>query len=83
MGMGNPRSEGFVARVVAILVKERLRVGMSHERLAKAAGVHRSTVSRIESGDMSPTLLVLHSICTSLDLEFSDVAEEAEKKHGK
>lgn len=77
--MGVSRSEQFVARVVAILAKERRRQGMSHDRLAAAAGVHRSTVSRVESGRISATLVVLHSMCSALGLQFSAVTEEAEQ----
>ncbi|MCE9519237.1 MAG: helix-turn-helix domain-containing protein [Verrucomicrobia bacterium] len=77
--MGKSQSEGFVAHVVQIIVRERRRQGMSHERLAKTAGVHRSTVSRTESGAMSPTLRVLHAMATALHLRLSDVTTEAEK----
>ena len=76
--MGKSRSEGFVNRVVAVLRRERLRQGMSHEKLAESAGVHRTTVSRTERGLMSPTLYVIHAITLALGLEFSAVVAEAE-----
>lgn len=76
--MGKSQSEGFVKRVVAILERERLRQGMSHERLAQAAGIHRSTVSRTERGLMNPTLYVLHSMATVLKVDLSAVMSEAE-----
>ena len=81
--MGKSRSEGFVAQVVAILGRERRRQGMSHEKLADTAGIHRSTVSRTERGLMSPTMFVLHSMACALKLRFSDVALEAEKGGGR
>lgn len=76
--MGKSRSEGFVARVVEILARERRRQGISHERLAEAAGVHRSTVSRTERGAMSPTLRVIHAMALALNLRISNVIIEAE-----
>lgn len=78
--MGDARSEEFVERLVAILARERKRLRMSHERLADAAGIHRSTVSRIERGLMSPTLLVLHLMASALGLKFSKIADAAERK---
>lgn len=78
--MGNPRSEGFVATVVAVLAEERQRQGMSHERLAEAAGVHRSTVSRIERGLMNPTLYVVHSIAEALGIQLTDAIAKASEQ---
>ena len=78
--MGKSRSEGFVANVVAILERERRSQGMSHEKLAGEAGVHRSTVSRTERGLMNPTLYVLHAMASALKLRLSEVADEAEER---
>lgn len=80
--VGNTRPERFVARVVEILAKERERQGMSHERLAEAAGVHRSTVSRTERGLMSPTLRVVYAMAEVLKLDLSAVIADAERKPG-
>jgi DNA-binding XRE family transcriptional regulator len=52
---------------------------MSHEKLADAAGVHRSTVSRTERELMNPTLYVLHAMASALRLTFSEVANAAER----
>ncbi len=79
--MGKSQAEGFVEQVVAILVRERKRQGISHERLAEAAGVHRSTVSRTERGLMSPTLLVVYKLATALGLSFPEIAAEAQENN--
>jgi transcriptional regulator with XRE-family HTH domain len=76
--MGKSQTEGFVERVVAVLMAERLRQGLAREKLADAAGVHRTTVSRTERGLMSPTLYVLHAMACALGLQFSDVVLKAE-----
>jgi transcriptional regulator with XRE-family HTH domain len=76
--MGLSQSEGFVKRVVEVLKEERLRQGMSHEKLAEAAGVHRSTVSRTESGKMSPTLYVVYSMASVLKLDMAVLMKKAQ-----
>lgn len=78
MPMGKSQSEGFVMRVVEVLKEERLRQGMSHEKLAEAAGVHRSTVSRTESGKMSPTLYVVHAMASVLNLDMAVLMKKAQ-----
>lgn len=67
-----------MSRVVEVLKDERLRQGISHEKLAQSAGVHRSTVSRTESGKMSPTLYVIHAIATVLQLDMDVVMRRAQ-----
>ena len=67
-----------MSRVVVLLAEERQRQGMSHERLASAAGVHRSTVSRTERGLMNPTLYVVHAITQALNLNLADVIAKAQ-----
>jgi transcriptional regulator with XRE-family HTH domain len=72
-----------IARVVAsILAEERHRQNISHETLAGLAGVHRSSVSRTESGKMNPTFLVIHALCEALGLRLSEVVAEAESRVG-
>jgi ribosome-binding protein aMBF1 (putative translation factor) len=68
-----------IAKAVAsILERERLRQNMSHETLAGLAKVHRSTVSRTESGKMNPTFLVVQALSDALGLRLSEVVCEAE-----
>ena len=78
--MGGPSSKAYAERVVAILARERKRQGLSHEALAEAAGVHRSTVSRTERGLMNPTLLIVHAMAVALKLPFAQIAQEAEQR---
>lgn len=77
--MGGTSSKAYAERLVAILARERKRQGLSHEALAEAAGVHRSTVSRTERGLMNPTLLVVHAMAVALKVPFSQIAKEAEQ----
>ena len=78
--LGQDHTAEIAKVVTAILTRERQRQGISHETLAGLAGVHRSTVSRTESGQMNPTFLVIHAMSTALGLEFSVVLAEAESR---
>lgn len=75
-----PRSpKSFVSHVTDALRARREALGWSHETVAQRAGLHRSTVSRVEAKKINPTLYVLRSIADALDLRFSDVCREAEE----
>ena len=69
------RNDGVkeVKRVVAALKDIRLEQGISHEKLAILSGLNRSSISRIESGINSPTLLSLFLICNALKIDLADV----------
>jgi transcriptional regulator with XRE-family HTH domain len=57
-------------RVAANLLKlARLEKGLSQRALAHAAAVPHSTVARIESGAMQPTLPLLYRLLAAADLE--------------
>ena len=58
------------AKVAASLLRlARLESGLSQRALAAAALVPHSTVARIESGAMQPTLPLLYRILAAADLE--------------
>lgn len=71
-------SEQFAKALTGRMAAERVELKVSHENLAKAAGIHRSTVSRIESRQMRPTLEVVHSMATALGLDFPELVRQAE-----
>lgn len=66
--------------VADILKRHRLLAGLSHERVAELAGLHRSTVSRVEAKQIRGTLFVFQSIAKALDINLSTVVAEAEQK---
>jgi transcriptional regulator with XRE-family HTH domain len=70
-------SELFAKALTGLLEDERLSRKLSHEGLARTAGIHRSTVSRIESGQMRPTLEVVYALSLALDLDFQDLVRRA------
>lgn len=53
--------------------------GMSQERLAFEAGVHRTYISLLERDKKSPTLNVLFRICKALDLSAAELVARVEQ----
>ena len=72
------QQESFVAELVKRLSEERKRQGLSYERLAKKAGVHRTTISLVERGKQNPTLSLCKRLADSLDIKLSDIIAECE-----
>ncbi|MBK67879.1 MAG: transcriptional regulator [Rickettsiales bacterium] len=56
--------------IVKKVKEERLKQGLSHEKLAELAGVHRSTISLLESGKTSITLKNVIKISKALRINF-------------
>lgn len=70
MAVPGPTTAANIERVAANLVKlARLRAGVSQRQLAHAAGVAQSTVARIESGVMQPSLPLVYRLLVAVDLE--------------
>ncbi len=66
-------SEQFVRTLIGLMAAERMSRKLSHEDLAKAAGIHRTTVSRIEGGQMRPTLEVVYCLAKALEMNFGEL----------
>jgi len=70
MAIQGPTKTTDTEKVAASLLKlARITSGHSQRALAKAALVPHSTVARIESGAMQPTLPLLYRILAAADLE--------------
>ncbi len=54
--------------------------GLSQERLADLAGLHRNFIGLIERGQRNPTFLTLIAISNKLGLPLSTLVEGAEKR---
>jgi len=52
---------------------------LSIEDLAADAGLHWTSVSRIENGKQSPTWDSVANLATALDIEIADLARDAER----
>lgn len=73
---GSP--EQLDARLAARLAQLRMERGWSLEELAQHAGVSRSTLSRLERAEISPTAALLSRLCTAYQRTVSQLLAEAE-----
>lgn len=53
----------------------RVQKGLSQERLAELAGLHRTYLGGVERGERNPTLLTLAKIAKALDLSISELLD--------
>ena len=63
-------------RCIAALRKKR---GLSQERLADAAGLHRNFVSLMERGEQQPTLSTIFALANALEISPSGLVRELEE----
>lgn len=71
--MREKQAEQNVDDIIARLKAIRLEQGLSHEKLAEKTGLHRSTISLIESRKRQPTLLSCIKIADALDIKLDDI----------
>ena len=64
----------------AVVQKHRKAKGLSQERLAHKAGLHRTYVGLVERGLRKPTIEVGHALARALGTPLSDLIREAEKR---
>lgn len=70
MARPGPSTEHAIGVWASSLLRQaRLRSGLSQRQLSEAAGVPRSTVARVESGQMQPTLPMLERLVLAAGLE--------------
>ena len=67
----------LASAVADILAERRKARRLSHEKLAELAGIHRSTVSRIESKSMNGTMIVFVAIADALGLDLAKVLKQS------
>lgn len=68
------------AAIVTLLMEERKKQGVSHEKLAIKAGISRTAISHLESGRSRPSLRVSINIANALGISFSELARQTEKR---
>ena len=63
----------------AVLRERRTLAGLSQERLAEAAGLHRNYIGLVERAANSPSLSAIAAIASALGVEVSDLVIAAEQ----
>ena len=81
--MGTPEPQDVIVHLTELLQEKRRTAGISHEILAQASGVHRSTVSRVEAGTINGTLFVFLSLAKAMNVSLGDLLQLAEKRASK
>jgi transcriptional regulator with XRE-family HTH domain len=64
---------------IEVLTQERKKQGISHEKLAALAGIHRTAISHIENKRRNPTLMICLKLANALGISFATIAAKAEK----
>ena len=74
--MKNERIHGMM------LKEERLRRNISIRQLAEMAGVNKTTIQRIESGEVSPSIDIFERILKAMSMGMKIVNESENNKGG-
>lgn len=57
------------------LIRERSRAGLSLAEVARRAGIAKSTLSQLETGNGNPSLETLWALCVALNIPFATLLE--------
>ncbi len=68
-----------VSRVISALRAEREKRGLSQETLARLAGLSRTGIRHVESGNFKPTLYTLLKIADAQNLNLPRLLAQAQK----
>ena len=71
--MKDKQADKRVDDIIAKLKAIRLEKELSHEKLADKTGLHRSTISLIESRKRQPTLLSCIKIADALEVDLANL----------
>lgn len=69
--------------LIELFIERRKKLGLSHEKLAALAGIHRTAVSHIENRRRNPTLLICLKLSQAMDCRLGDLLTAAEKQANK
>lgn len=70
-----------ISLIAKSLVRERARTGLSLAEVARRAGIAKSTLSQLESGNGNPSLETLWALCVALDIPFAQLLEPQAQRH--
>jgi DNA-binding XRE family transcriptional regulator len=74
------KSLQFSAEVIASLKSMRQARGISQGKLAEMAGLSRTAITMMESGQRNPTLFVCHALAAALNVPLSQIVLGVEKR---
>ncbi len=53
--------------LIEMIIRERLKQGLTQKQLAKKIGTKQPVISRLECGSYNPTIKFLHRVASALD----------------
>lgn len=62
----------FCQMLIDTLIRERLALGLTHEKLAQKAGISRQAIGKIESGMRNPTMLTMFKLAQAMDMSMEE-----------
>ncbi len=66
----------MINKKIAIKIKfERMKKGFSQEELAYEAGISKTSIWKIETGKVSPTVETLAKIANALEIDFTTLTD--------
>lgn len=80
----NPKSKGSIQEIVSRRIKTlRKKRGLTQKSLAKAAGLHRTYLAKIETGKKLPLLKTICALADVLEVEAVELLIPPEETQGK
>lgn len=77
--MRDHSSERKTQEAVTLMVEVRKKKGLSQQKVADVAGITRSAVGLIESGQRIPTLTTCFKIARALEVDLAELIKKAQK----
>ena len=74
--MRDKELEKTASKLIDELIRLRKEQGLSHEKLADMTGLHRSTISLIESKKRNPTVITCLKLCKALNARLCDLLKK-------
>ena len=73
----------ITSKLIDQFSETRKQQGLSHEKLANLAGIHRSTISLLESKKMIPTIATCLKISQALGISLGEILTSLENQNKK
>ena len=75
--MPSQNAEAFLQTLISLMKEERVRLGLSQDKLAVKSGVDRASISRLERLERIPSILALYDLAEGLGTPLQDFIAKA------
>ncbi len=77
--MPSQNAEAFLQTLISLMKEERVRLGLSQDKLAVKSGVDRASISRLERLERIPSILALYDLAEGLGTPLQDFIAKAHR----